>query len=413
MPAQSTYSFRARNASGEIVSGTLVAESSTEVASRLRAEGKIVLSIHDRPMLADVEVDVQAVRRSEAARGVRREDVIALCQQLSVMLETGVPLDEAIESFKRQATRRELRTVLDELSETVCSGVPLSTALARWPRVFPRIMISLTRASEASGTMGMMLGRIGDYLAKERRTVRQVRAALAYPIVMMCIAAVLSVFLVLVILPRFAAIYESRAAQLPGPTRVLLAISDFLTQQWAYWVPGLAVVLIAFFLFRRTGAGRRTGDWLRLHIPVLRTMYAQLYVTRAARTMATLFGAGVNLLDIIDICRGVTNNVCFNELWDRMERAVRNGENISDAARRSKYMPPSVTSMISSGERSGRLEQVMGRIADFAEEELDASVRSVTSYIEPAMIVVMGVLVGGVALALLLPIFRMGNVMAG
>jgi type IV pilus assembly protein PilC len=261
--------------------------------------------------------------------------------------------------------------------------------------------------------MGMMLGRIGEYLAKERRTARQVRAAIAYPMVMMCIAAVLSVFLVLVILPRFAAIYESRAAQLPGPTRVLLAISDFLTQQWAYWVPGVVIALVTFFLFRRTGAGRRTEDWLRLHVPVLRSMYAQLYVTRAARTMATLFGAGVNLLDIIDICRGVTSNVYYLEMWDNMERGVRDGHQISDAVNDSRLVPPNVASMIASGERSGRLSDVMGRIAQFSEEELEASVKQATSFIEPAMIIIMGVIIGAVAMALLLPIFSLGNIMSG
>jgi type IV pilus assembly protein PilC len=142
-------------------------------------------------------------------------------------------------------------------------------------------------------------------------------------------------------------------------------------------------------------------------------MYGQLYITRAASTMATLLHAGVNVLDIIEICRGITNNICFNELWDDMEAGIREGRQVSDAAATSPYVPPNVASMIASGERAGQLDQVMERVAEFSEQELDAAVKQVTSFIEPIMIICMGVVVGGVAMALLLPIFKMGNVMSG
>jgi len=215
------------------------------------------------------------------------------------------------------------------------------------------------------------------------------------------------------VLPKFAKIYEMRSATLPAPTRVLLGLSDFVTSQYMIYGPVAIVLGIAMTVFLHQPVGRRTCDWVRLNAPVLRRMYGQLYITRAARTMATLLSSGVNLLDIIAICRGVTSNYYYDILWSNMEQGVRDGLQISDAVFRCEFIPKNIASMVNSGERSGRLADVMERIALFSEEELDAAVKHVTSLIEPLMIVLMGVIVGGVAMALLLPIFSMGKVMAG
>ena len=413
MTAQSTFAFKARDSSGSVVSGSMVAISAEEVGLRLRAEGKYVLSVQDNALRASEELDQEQFRRNEAAKRVRRDDVIAFCQQLSVMLETGVPLTEALDAFCAQTPRKEFREVLEVLRDQIYAGEKFSVAMAKWPRVFPNMMVSLMKASEASGTMSMMLGRIGDYLAKERRTARQIKGAMSYPAFMMFTAVALTVVLMAFVLPKFAKIYEMRSASLPTPTKALLTMSDFITQQYIYYGPVLGVAFAAVFFYVRQPSGRKTCDWLRLNLPVLRTMYTQLYITRAARTMATLLDSGVNLLDIIAICRGVTNNHFYDRLWDAMEKGVRDGRQISDAVFACPYVPRNIASMINSGERSGRLAEVMERIASFSEEELDTAVRKVTAYIEPMMIMFMGVVVGGVAMALLLPIFSMGKVMGG
>jgi type IV pilus assembly protein PilC len=413
VPAQSTYAYKTRTATGEVVAGTMVAASADEVSSRLRAEGQFVFDIDESPMRVIADLDEQQIRRNEAAKRVRREDVIAFCQQLSVMLETGVPLAEALDAFRRQTARPEFRQVLDVLADDIDSGEPLSAAMEKWPRVYPGMMISLMKASEASGTMATMLGRVSDYLAKDRRTVKQIKGALAYPLFMMAAGVAITIFLVSFVLPRFARIYEQRQASLPAPTKFLLGLSEFVTTQYLWYGPALLGLLIALLIWSRQPLGRRMFDWIRLSIPAIRTMYSHLYVTRVTRTMATLLSAGVNVLDVIDICRGVTGNVYYEELWDSMEQGVREGRQISDAVFKSSLVPPNVASMIAAGERSGRLPEVMERIADFSQEELDGTVSRVTTYIEPIMIVFMGVVIGGVATALLLPIFNMGRVMSG
>ncbi len=413
MPAQSTYTYTARNAAGEITAGTLVATSAEDVSAQLRAEGHFVFEINESPMRVLADLDEQQIRRNEAAKRVRREDVIAFCQQLSVMLETGVPLAEALDAFRRQTTRPEFRQVLDVLADDIDSGEPLSAAMEKWPRVYPSMMISLMKASEASGTMSTMLGRVGDYLAKDRRTIKQIKGALGYPLFMMAAGVAITIFLMSFVLPRFAKIYEQRQASLPAPTRVLLAISEFVTTQYLWYGPVTVFLLIALVIWVKRPIGRRMLDWIRLRIPGIRTMYTHLYVTRVTRTMATLLSAGVNVLDVIDICRGVTGNVYYDDLWDSMEQGVREGRQISDAVFKSALIPPNVASMMAAGERSGQLSEVMDKISDFSQEELDGSVARVTTYIEPIMIVFMGVVIGGVATALLLPIFNMGRVMSG
>lgn len=412
MAAQSTFAYKARDAAGLIVRGSLSAASAAEVASRLRSEGKFVLSVEENAIRVSAEMDAAQIRRSEAAKRVRREDVISFCQQLSVMLETGVPLTEALDSFCAQSPRKEFLAVLTVLRDDIYAGEKFSVAMARWPRVFPAMIVSLMKASEASGTMAMMLGRIGDYLAKEQRTARQIRGAMSYPIFMMATALVLTIALMAFVLPKFAKVYEMRAVSLPTPTKVLLGMSEFVTTQYWYYGPAIAVLAIASFVFLRQSVGRRTCDWLRLCLPVIGRMYAQLYITRSARTMSTLLAAGVNLLDIIVICRGVTNNHHYDKMWYAMEQGVRDGRQMSEAVFACRYISRNVASMIASGERSGRLAEVMERIALFAEEELDNAVKKATSYIEPVMIVCMGGVVGGVAMALLLPIFSMGKMMS-
>lgn len=413
MTAKSTYTFKARDASGQVTSGTMVAASTQEVSERLREDGKFALAVHDKALRASTELDATQIRRNQAARNVKRDDVIAFCQQLSVMLETGVPIGEAIDAFHRLTPRREFKIVLEVIKDDIFGGEQLSVAMAKWPRVFPSMVISLMKASEASGTLGLMLGRVGTYLAKERRTAKQIRGALGYPMFMVMMSLLMTGFLVAFVLPRFAKIYEQRSASLPTPTRMLLGTSEFLLEYYLLYGPLLVGAVVGMLIWRRYPSGRHVIDWIKLHLPVIAPMYVQLNVTRAMRTMSTLLAAGVNLLDIIDICRGVTTNVYYQRMWTNMENGVREGNQLSDALIGTSLIPANVASMICSGERSGRLAEVTEKIAEFTEEELDAAVKTVTSFVEPIMIIVMGLVVGGIALALLLPVFSMGKIMTG
>ena len=226
-------------------------------------------------------------------------------------------------------------------------------------------------------------------------------------------AVLVTTLIVTFVLPRFAKIYEMRGTSLPTPTKLLLALSDGIIATWMFWVPALFASVIAGYFWHKTKGGRAVFDWMKLKLPIIGPMFSQLYTTRASRTLSTLLAAGVGVLDAIGICRDVTDNVQFDRLWTDMENNVRNGNALSDAVFDSPYVPSYVASMMASGERSGRLPMVMDRVASFTDEELESRVKSVSAMIEPLMILVMGGVVGGVAIAMLLPIFSMSKVISG
>ncbi|MFG0331353.1 MAG: type II secretion system F family protein [Phycisphaerales bacterium] len=404
------FTFEARDTRGELVAGTINAESITEASRQLRNEGKYVLEI-TRGVQRTRNDEIESIMTVDAAKRVKRDEVIDFCQQLSVMIETGVPLIAAIKGFNQNTKSVNIRRITQAVEDEVSSGSSLSAAMARWPRVFPPLVVSLIEASEASGTMGLMLNRIAKYLTKEMKTAKQIRGALTYPCVMMTFAMAVTVFLMTFVLPRFASIYANRSAALPTPTKILMAISSFWSAHWIAIIIATVVGLVGLYFFVRTALGKRVLDWLRLNTPVLRNMYQKLYLTRAARTMSTLIAAGVDLLETIRITRGVTDNMYYKDLWNSTIEGLEGGMQLSDALKVSDLIPGNIIQMINAGERAGRLGPVMERIGEVTEEELDEAVTKTTQFIEPAMITIMGAVIGFVAISLLLPIFTIANAM--
>ncbi len=407
------FAYHARDASGELIRGMLEAASAAEAGRQLRAEGKFIVKLNEARGDEAERGDDQAAPSRLSARGVKRDEVIYFAHQMSVMIETGVTLGEALESIVEQSDNPAFRAVLQDVSDAVQSGQSFSAALARHEGVFPALMISLLKASEASGTMGPMLERVSGYLTKERNTLRSIRGAMIYPVIMMLVAAGVTIFLLAFVLPRFGSIYASRGAVLPAPTQLLLFLSEMTTTYWYIWVGSLAALGVFIAWYRHTDQGRTVLDWLKLNIPIIGPMMKQLYVTRAMRTMGTMISAGVPMLDMIAIAREVTHNRFYERLWDHVDGQLRQGVQLSQALHDSDLMPSSIVRMIHSGEKAGRLGGVMDRVATFTEHDFDEAVKRTTQFIEPAMVAFMGGLIGFVAISLLLPIFSVGRVMSG
>ncbi|MBL8746570.1 MAG: type II secretion system F family protein [Phycisphaerae bacterium] len=403
-----TFAYKARDARGEPVAGTIDARSQADALRLLDREGKTVTDIR----LGAKPTDTDELRVRHAAGTVRREEVISFAGQLAVMLDTGVPLADALDAFVKSAKAGGLRRVTEVVADRIHSGVPFSTAIEEFPKVFPNLMVSLLKASEASGKMAEMLGRVSDYLAKERRTARQIKGALTYPMVMISIAVIVTGFLVVWVLPRFAKIYESREAALPVMTSVLLKSSRFLIQNWMLGAAVASALVVGCVALRLTAGGRRFIDTLKLRAPVIGPMFRLFYLTRATRTLGTLLASGVPLLEAVRIVRRVTENAHWFALWNDMENAMTGGRTIAEVVEPSWLIPPQVAQMIAAGERSGRLPEVLDKVSASAEADLDEAVKAATQLIEPAMIVFMGVTIGGIAIALLLPIFNVANVVA-
>jgi type IV pilus assembly protein PilC len=403
------FSYKGRDGKGETMTGFIDAPSRPDAVRQLQRDGGVVTSI----ALARPKVDEEAIKTTMAARNIKRDEVISFAGQLSVMLDTGVPLSHAMDAFVEQSKRSKsgLGRIAAEVSSSVAGGASFSEAIARFPKVFPSLMVSLMQASEASGSMADMLNRVSTYLGEERKTAKQIKGALTYPAVMLGLAAVITGFLVVWVLPKFAKIYANREGALPPLTKVVLGVSEFATGQWWKILLGLGAAVGVFLAMRATGPGRRLLDTFKVKAPVIGPMFRMFYLTRASRTLGTLLASGVNVLDAVRIVRGVTQNVLWHDLWDRVEEAITQGRPISEEMLATDLVPPPAAQMIASGENAGKLPRVLDRIAQSAQDDFDNAVKQATQLIEPAMIVIMGGTIGTVAIALLLPIFSISNTM--
>ncbi|MFI4859727.1 MAG: type II secretion system F family protein [Phycisphaerales bacterium JB063] len=402
------FTYKARDNQGEITTGTLEAPTAEEAGNRLRSQGRFIVTL-DEAGASDDDWQPKTGRQR-----IRKQDVITFSHQLSVMVDTGVPISEALQCCADQSDCAGFKVVLQDVAERVQSGSDLSSSMQQHPKVFPTVMCSLIKASELSGTMGKMLDRISKYMSKEAGTLRKIKGALTYPAVMIAFVTLVTVLLLMFVLPRFATIYAGRGAALPGPTRLLLGISGSFHQYWWAYAAGacaLAALVACGFV---TQTGRGVVDYLKLNTPVVGPMFRKLYVTRATRTMGTMIDAGVPILDMIPIAKSVTANRYYDVFWELVDHKLRTGSQLSEPFfKGGELMPQSVAQMISAGEKSGRLGEVLHKVAEFTEEEFDEQVKNATKFIEPAMVVVMGAIIGFVAIALLLPIFQVSTVVSG
>ena len=403
-----TFAYSARDARGTSVSGEVVAGDQTEAARQLRSEGKFVISIEEQG--ADQAQKAQAV--PTGSRRVKKVEVIYFANQMAVMVETGVPIADALDGIIRQTPPGAFRRVLSDLLERVESGTPFSEALARHRKVFSALFINLIRASEMSGRLGATLSQVAAYMTRQREISSKVRGALIYPAVLVVMSIGMVIFLMTFLLPKFLVIYKGRMALLPLPTKMLINVSNALTGYWMFWLGGLVLVVAGVFLFLRTPTGRRTRDWLALHFPIIGKMLHKSLVTRSLHTLGTLIDSGVSVLDAVAITRRVTQNHYFNELWQQVDLELQRGQQLSGPLFKSNLFPRPVVQMVEAGERSGSIGPVMKRVSSFLEEDLNRSIQNSTRLIEPIMIIIMGSVVGSIAIALLLPIFSMSKVIA-
>jgi type II secretory pathway component PulF len=404
-----TFSFRVLDAEGRESSGVLTASSAEEVARKLRAEGKVILAIgRDASIATRGRTDV-----ATRASGARRSDLAALCRHVGTMTEAGVPISEALATAAHEGVRAEFRPFVEALAAEVESGVPLSTAFAHRGRDVPTIVIALTRAAESTGQLGPLLLRAADHLRKSDRLARQLRAAASYPFFMLGAGAVIVIALLTVVLPRFARIYADRGAELPWPTRLLLVASDAVRNHALELGLGAVVGAIALYMFARSAAWAAFLDRVRFGLPVVGRLARVAFVAVSCRTLATLLASGIHLLDAIAICRGLSRSPRAERFWLAIDGRLRDGGSFVDALREESLLPPTVVSMIAAGERTGRLPEVLARAADFAEEDLETSLKQATSLLEPVLILLFGSILGAVAIALLLPLFSVAKVVAG
>jgi type IV pilus assembly protein PilC len=408
------YRYKARTGQGELVTGLLQAASTFDAGGILRGEGKFPIMLDEVAASSPAKAGKTSDASSRGGRGgrIKHDHVISFAHQLAVMVDTGVPLSEALDCAAQQCDNDRFRAVLEDVAEKVQGGEPLSVALGNQSKVFPSVMISLVAASELSGTMGRMLDRVSSYLSQEAATARKIKGAMTYPCILMVMITLVTISLLVWVLPRFTEIFEGKGAALPLPTQMLIFASDQLIQYWYAYTGGTFAAVFAMVFAARTPRGRRVLDAIKLSSPVLGDLFCKLYLTRATRTMGTMVDAGVPILDMLATTRQVTRNVYFEDLWDDLSKRLERGGQLSDGLFESPLFPRSITQMIFAGEKSGRLGKTLNRIAEFTEEEFDQQIKSTTQLIEPALTAAMGIIIGFIAIALLLPIFSVSQVVS-
>lgn len=399
------YSYEARDSSGEIVAGTVSAGSVEKATSILSDQDLFVVRLAERAGR------LSGAKGPGEGRATRRQ-VAWFMTQLSIMVETGISISEAIHSLRRQSSDPKLRRLLEQVARKVDEGSPFSESLACHPISFPPTLIAMIRASEMNGSLAEVLRRCSEYLLNDLHTIRQFRGAIMYPLFMTLLSVGIVIFLVTFILPRFETVFAERDAALPAPTLVLMAISRQFVTYWFEWIAGTSMVGMMGLLFAQTHTGRRLLDSLVLSIPVLSSVMNGLYQSRTFRTIAVLLGEGVPIMDVVAIARDVTPNACYQALWTDVEQYIKEGNNLSTPLMQSPLIAEPIAQMIEAGERSGRMSHVLSRLADFLEEEYSQTLKTAVQMLEPCMILFVGTGVGFVAAALLLPLFQASQLAA-
>jgi type IV pilus assembly protein PilC len=348
---------------------------------------------------------------------VKQSELILFTTQLSVMLDSGVVLSDALDAIAEQAEHGIFKMMIMDVAHRVKSGDNFSKALAWYPRVFNTMFISMVKASEASGKMAQMLNVLSGYLNFECDTRKRIKGALTYPFIMALMAVAATGTLMFFVLPRFMGIYESRGAALPKLTQILVGFSKTLGN-FKIMTSVITVVVFAsigLYYWAKTISGRRVIDFIKIRTPVLGTMFVDTVVTRSMRIMATMINTGVNLLESIEVMQGSCQNYYFQRLWAGVDEKIRAGYQLSESimiSPDSELIAPGIIQMLRAGEKSGKLGEVCDKVSIFYEQKLEASIRNVMALIEPLMITIMGTIIGTIAIALLLPVFRISSVIA-
>ncbi|HET7187520.1 MAG TPA: type II secretion system F family protein [Gemmatimonadaceae bacterium] len=398
MPA---FTYTARALNGDLRTATIDAPNRDEVIAQLRKQRLNVVKI-------DEKKDADKQKQKKAGK-ISMRDIVIFTRQFSTMINAGLPLVQALDILAKQSENKALKDVTLAVVFDVESGHTVADALRKHPKAFSDLYVNMVAAGEAGGILDTILMRLATFMEKNDALVRKVKGAMIYPGVIMSVAAIAIVVLLIFVIPTFEKMFASVGLALPLPTRVVIGMSKFLQ---GYWYVCIAAVYGAFFAFKKyyaTNDGKLVIDRLMLKAPVLGDVLRKSSVSRFTRTLGTLIGSGVSILEGLEITAKTAGNRVISDAIMESRASIAGGETIAAPLQKSAVFPPMVISMIAVGEQTGGLDEMLSKIADFYDEEVDAAVSGLLSMMEPLMIVFLGVVVGGMVVAMYLPIFDMIN----
>ncbi|MCY2950985.1 MAG: type II secretion system F family protein [Planctomycetota bacterium] len=400
-----TYRYEVKATNGAVTHGVLAAPNLAAAAHDLRGRGLYILALGP----ADAGKRNARALNLNLSFGPSAKDIQNFTSQLAVMIRAGISIRAAVEGIADQIQNPKFKVMLNQMKKDLEAGKQFSDALFRYPKCFSPLYINMVKASELSGGFSRMLDRIASYLAQQIETRSQVVGAMIYPGIIGTMAIGTTIFLLTFVLPRFMVIFKGKEAALPAPTKLLLALSNFMTNYWYILLFAAAAGIWGFMMLIRTDWGRLWFDKVKLTVPLFKKMFRALYINRSLHTMGQLINAGVPMLDTISITAEISGNALYRRMWRAVYVAVKQGKKISAPLNKSPLLPRSVVQMIGAGEESGKLGEVLDEVSEYYARELRTVIKSVTAMIEPLMIVAMGSVVGFIAMSIILPIFKLSQ----
>lgn len=400
-----TYTYKARNDSGQEFSASVKAKNREEIMTKLRRQGLVLLDMQEKKALWEFQL-------GKPKEKIKLDELVIFTRQLSTMISAGIPLLESLEILQEQQENLGFARVLGDIVDRVRSGSDFSASLGEHPKLFPKIYVSMVKAGEASGQLDVILTRLAEYQEATAKLLREIKSAMTYPVISLILILGITAFLLIFIIPRFKEIFDGLGIDLPAITTILLAISFFLREQALLLVGIVIAIFFALKTYAKTSAGKWQIDWLKLKMPIFGSLFQKVAISRFARTFSTLIKSGVPILGALEIVAATSGNKIIEEAVQSSMSNVRQGEPLAEPLAQYWVFPPMVTRMIAIGERAGALEALLEKISEFYDQQVSATVDSLTSLIEPLMIGTMGFIVGSIVLAVFLPIFKLQSKLA-
>lgn len=399
------FAYKAKRPSGEVIEGTIEAESKRLVVSKLHGMKVFPISVEEEGGKGlQAEVSLQTFSR------IRFADIVTFTRQLSDLTKAGLPLVRSLDVLVEQTDNEKLKSVIRAMNADVSGGMAFSDALAKFPKHFSDLYSSMVRSGEIGGYLDTVLDRLAEFLEKEADVRSQIRNAMAYPAIMICVAVSVVIILTVFVVPTFVSMFEEQNLALPRVTQILVGISDAFTSYWYLIVASICGIVYGFRAYAATPEGRTNIDRAKLKIPVLGDMVRKQEIAKFSRTLGTLLGNGVSILKALDVVADVISNKILAEEVKALKSDISEGERLSNKMKQSEIFPPVAVNMVAVGEETGQLERTLQRIAETYEVETERALKTLVTLIEPLLIVSMAVVVGFIVMAMILPIFQMSSV---
>ena len=346
---------------------------------------------------------------------VKETDLVLFTRQLSTMIEAGISLVQAMTALYDQCDpkrQRNLRHIISDVTTRVQGGETFNESIAKHPRVFDRLFVSMVKAGEHGGLLAEILDRLAGFLEASARLRKKVKSAMTYPVIVICIAFAITIFLLVKVVPIFGEIFKDFGAKLPAPTQFLIDVSDFMRGEWYFLILIFGGAFFGIRTFLRSTRGKQFADRWKLKLPIFGPLIHKICMSRFSRTFAQLIRSGVPILEVLDIVGGASGNHVVETSIKGVSEDVEKGDNLSVALSKKPIFPPMMLRMVSAGEATGKIDTMLEKMADFWDEEIEAMLDALTSLIEPLLIVFLGVIVGGIVIAMFLPIFKLNEVVS-